>query len=95
MPNKPDEAPLHTELGLGKEKAVRLDLDTVHLQDQPVVDISHDLRTQLATVTLLSGNLDLLYESLDEEKRRAMIKDLRKQMRALNALASELLLEHT
>lgn len=92
---RPDEAIPHTEVGLGQEKDVIPDSDIAHPGDPTVPELSHTLRTRLAVITLLSGNLDLLYESLDDEKRRAMIKDLRKQMHSLNALASELLLQQS
>jgi signal transduction histidine kinase len=48
--------------------------------------LSHTLRTQLTIITLLSTNLDLLYDRLDEKKRRQMIRDLREQSRLLNGL---------
>jgi hypothetical protein len=76
-------------------KASKPDQDDVCLQAQPDLDISHTLRTQLTIITLLSGNLDLLYEQLDDDKRRAMIKDLRKHTHLLNELAGDVLLRVT
>jgi hypothetical protein len=35
---------------------------------------------------LLSTNLDLLYDRLDDEKRKKMIRELREQARLLNGL---------
>ncbi len=58
--------------------------------DEPI-DISHELRTILAIITLVSGNLDLFYERLDEEKRRKMIRDIRTQTRKLNTLVCDVL----
>lgn len=48
--------------------------------------LSHTVRTQLTLITLLSTNLDLLYDRLEDEKRRQMIRDLREQARLLNGL---------
>jgi signal transduction histidine kinase len=53
---------------------------------QVSVDISHDLRTSLSIITLLSGNLDLLYERLSNTEQRRMIRDIRKHTRRLNDL---------
>ena len=59
-------------------------------RDEPC-DVSHELRTVLAIITLLSGNLDLFYERLDDEKRRTMIRDIRTQTRKLNNLVGDVL----
>jgi hypothetical protein len=48
-------------------------------------DLSHELRTSLAVVTLISGNLDRLYE------RRKMIRDLRQHTHRLNSVVGDLL----
>jgi len=61
------------------------------VQGQPDQDISHLLRTQLAIITLLTGNLDILYERLDDDRRREMIRDIRAHTRVLNDLAISLL----
>ncbi len=61
------------------------------LKDQFVSNVSHELRTPLSVITLLSGNLDTLYERLDDEQRRAMIRDIRTHARALNELISDVL----
>ena len=55
------------------------------------IDLAHELRTSLAILTLLSGNLDLLYERLDDDRRRRMIRDMRAQMRKLNTLIADAL----
>jgi hypothetical protein len=78
---------------LASEKPTLPGQDAACPQAQPDLDISHTLRTQLAIITLLSGNLDLFYERLDDEKRRAMIKDLRKHAHVLNNLAGDILLQ--
>lgn len=56
-----------------------------------VVDLAHELRTSLAIVTLLSGNLDLLYARLSERERKQMIQDIRRHTQRLNDLIGELL----
>jgi signal transduction histidine kinase len=60
------------------------------VQDEPT-NISHELRTILAVITLVSGNLDLFYERLDEEKRRKMIRDIRAHTHRLNTLIGDIL----
>jgi|GEM_PF-7031523 len=95
MPYGPDDVEDQPALGLGQDQPVISESDTAHLPTGPDQELSHALRTRLAIITLLSGNLDLLYERLDDEKRRAMIRDLRKHTRALNDLASDLLLQRS
>jgi signal transduction histidine kinase len=60
-------------------------------QDEFIANASHELRTPLSTITLLSGNLDTLYDRLDESRRRKMIQDIRKQARTLNELVEGVL----
>ncbi len=55
------------------------------------MDIAHELRTSLAIITLLSGNLEILYERLDDDRRCKMISDIRRQTKRLNAIIGELL----
>jgi hypothetical protein len=64
--------------------------DTAPRLDSPP-DMEHSLRTRLAILTLLSGNLDLLYERLDEEKRRQMIRDIRTQTQVLSELVCDVI----
>jgi signal transduction histidine kinase len=54
-------------------------------------DLSHEVRTSLAIVTLLCGNLDRLYERLEDKDRRTMIHDMRKHVRRLNELVGDVL----
>lgn len=61
------------------------------LKDQFVSNVSHELRTPLSIITLLSGNLDTLYDRLNDDKRRSMIRDIRTHTRALNDLISDVL----
>jgi len=59
--------------------------------EQASMEISHELRTSLAIITLLSGNLDLLYERLSDGERRRMIRDIRKHTQQLNDLIDQVL----
>ena len=59
--------------------------------DDPAFDLSHELRTSLAVITLISGNLDRLYERLDDGQRRKMIQDLRKHTHKLNGVIGDIL----
>ena len=61
------------------------------LKDQFVSNVSHELRTPLSVITFISGNLDMLYERLDEAKRRKMIRDIREHTQTLNDLISRIL----
>jgi PAS domain S-box-containing protein len=56
------------------------------LKDQFISNVSHELRTPLSVITLVSGNLDRLYDRLDDDRRRKMIQDIRKHAQALNDL---------
>jgi K+-sensing histidine kinase KdpD len=55
------------------------------------MDMEHSVRTRLAILTLLSGNLDLLYERLNEDKRRQMIRDIRTHTQALSELVCDVI----
>jgi signal transduction histidine kinase len=66
----------------------RLDQD---VYEEAGNDLAHELRTTLAIITLLSGNLDLLYERLDDEQRRKMVRGIRKQAAKLNAFIEDVL----
>lgn len=57
------------------------------------LDLSHEVRTQLAIMALVSGNLDLLYDRLDDEKRQKMIRTMRKHTRLLCDLVNSGYLE--
>jgi signal transduction histidine kinase len=74
-----------------RNQEVALLKEAERLKDQFVSNVSHELRTPLSIITLLSGNLDTLYERLDDEKRRTMIRDIRTHTRALNDLISDVL----
>lgn len=60
-------------------------------KDEFVSNVSHELRTPLSILTLVSDNLDLLYERLDDQKRRKMIRDIQKQTQILNELIGDIL----
>jgi two-component system phosphate regulon sensor histidine kinase PhoR len=53
--------------------------------------VSHELRTPLSIVTLLVGNLDRLYQRLDDDGRRRMIRSIRDQVGLLNDLIDDVL----
>jgi hypothetical protein len=55
------------------------------------IDLSHQLRTTLGVITLLSGNLDLLYDRLSEPQRRKLIRDLREHTRKMNDFIGDVL----
>jgi PAS domain S-box-containing protein len=61
------------------------------LKDQFVSNVSHELRTPLSIITLLGGNLERLYDRLEDEKRRKMIRDIRDQAQVLNDLVGDVL----
>ena len=91
-------APLFDPQGHGRVIGmvlVQRDISTLkeaeRLKDQFVSNVSHELRTPLSVITLLSGNLDTLYERLDDAKRRAMTRDIRQQTRVLNDLITGVL----
>lgn len=56
------------------------------LKDQFVSNVSHELRTPLSIITLLVGNLDTLYERMEDDKRRKLIRDIRGHTQVLNDL---------
>jgi PAS domain S-box-containing protein len=61
------------------------------LKDQFVSNVSHELRTPLSIITLLSGNLDTLFDRLNPDKRRSMVRDIREHAQVLNDLISSVL----
>jgi PAS domain S-box-containing protein len=61
------------------------------LKDQFVSNVSHELRTPLSVITLVSGNLDTLYDRLEDHRRRGMVRDIREQTRLLSGLIEDVL----
>jgi PAS domain S-box-containing protein len=61
------------------------------LKDEFVSNVSHELRTPLSIITLLSGNLDTLFDRLDPTRRRKMIRDIREHAQILNDLIGSVL----
>ncbi|MBN1887031.1 MAG: response regulator [Thermoflexales bacterium] len=61
------------------------------LKDQFISNVSHELRTPLSIITLLSGNLDTLYGQLAENKRRQMIRDIRRHAQTLDDMIGKVL----
>jgi len=60
-------------------------------ETQFISNVSHELRTPLSVISLASGNLDMLYERLEDDKRRQMIRDIREHARVLNDLIGSVL----
>lgn len=56
-----------------------------------VSNVSHELRTPLSVITLISDNLEGLYDRLDDTKRRKMIRDIQKHTESLNNLIGDVL----
>jgi signal transduction histidine kinase len=56
-----------------------------------VSNVAHELRTPLSVLTLISDNLDALYQQLDEGKRQKMIRDIQKHTQILNELINNVL----
>jgi PAS domain S-box-containing protein len=61
------------------------------IKDQFVSNVSHELRTPLSVLTLAAGNLDRLYDRLDDSKRRGMVRSMREQIGLLNDLVGDVL----
>jgi PAS domain S-box-containing protein len=61
------------------------------LKDQFISNVSHELRTPLSVITLVSGNLERLYDRLGDERRRKLIRDIRDQAQVLNDLVGDVL----
>lgn len=55
-------------------------------KDRFVSDVSHELRTPLSAIALVAGNLENLYDRVDDSKRRQMIRSIREQVGLLNDL---------
>ncbi len=62
-----------------------------HLKEKFISNVSHELRNPLSVITLLSGNLDFLYDGLNDDKRREIIREIRTQSRALRELIQDVL----
>jgi PAS domain S-box-containing protein len=60
-------------------------------KDEFVSNVSHELRTPLSVLTLVSDNLDTLYDRLDDQKRRKLIHDIQKHTQVLNELIGDIL----
>ena len=60
-------------------------------KDRFISDVSHELRTPLSVLTLVSGNLDVLYDSLGDDRRRQMIQDIRQHTQVLSTVVDAVL----
>jgi PAS domain S-box-containing protein len=56
-----------------------------------VSNVSHELRTPLSVITLVTDNLETLYDRLDDPQRRDMIGDIQKHAQVLNDLIGDVL----
>lgn len=56
-----------------------------------VSNVSHELRTPLSVITLISDNLETLYERLPDTRRLKMIRDIQKHTQVLNNLIGDVL----
>jgi len=59
--------------------------------EQSEAALSYELRTILAVITLVSGNLDLLYDQLNDEQRQKMIRDIRRHTEKMNDFIADVL----
>jgi NtrC-family two-component system sensor histidine kinase KinB len=91
-------APLFDSQGEGRligHVCVQRDITPIkeaeRLKDQFVSNVSHELRTPLSIITLLGGNLDILYDRLPDEKRQKMIQDIREHAQVLDDLIGDIL----
>jgi PAS domain S-box-containing protein len=60
-------------------------------KDRFVSNVSHELRTPLSIITLMVGNLDRLYDQLEDERRRELIQSVREHVGVLNDLVGDVL----
>lgn len=61
------------------------------LKNQFVSNVSHELRTPLSIITLLSGNLDTLFDRIDTTRQKKIVRDIREHTKVLNELISDIL----
>lgn len=89
-------APLYTSNGkhtgyVSVQRDITPIKEAERLKDQFISNVSHELRTPLSIITLLVGNLDALYERLEESRKRKLIRDIRSHIQVLNDLISNVL----
>ncbi|WP_165774878.1 response regulator [Candidatus Viridilinea mediisalina] len=56
-----------------------------------ISNVSHELRTPLSIIALHSGNLDTLYDRLNDERRKHLIREVRFQTALLDDLIGDVL----
>jgi PAS domain S-box-containing protein len=61
------------------------------MKDQFVSNVSHELRSPVSLITMLAGNLEMLYHRLDDARRLEIIADIRSNTRALTDLIGSVL----
>jgi PAS domain S-box-containing protein len=76
---------------VGVQRDITLLKEAERLKDRFVSNVSHELSTPLSVITLLSDNLDTLYERLNDAKRQKMIRDIQRHTQALNDLIDDVL----
>jgi len=90
-PKSPVAISANTEAEMDPDQKLTANKRRLRTTEQPAADLPHAVRTRLAIITLLSGNLDILYDCLDDDKRREMIRDLRTHAHLLNKLVCDIL----
>lgn len=65
--------------------------EATQLKNQFVSNVSHELRTPLSIMMMHIGNLDMLYEQMEDAKRRSLIHTIREQTRLLHELITNVL----
>ncbi len=61
------------------------------MKDQFVSNVSHELRSPTSLITMLAGNLEMLYSRLDDPRRLEVIGEIRKHARHLSDLIGSVL----
>lgn len=61
------------------------------MKDQFVSNVSHELKTPLSVITLITDNLETLYDRLDDGKRQKMLRDIQKHTQNLNTLIDSIM----
>jgi len=61
------------------------------MKDQFVSNVSHELRSPMSLITMLTGSLELLYPRMDDARRLEIIQDIRKHTRVLSDLIGDVL----
>ena len=68
------------------QRDITLFKEAERIKNQFVSNVSHELRTPLSVITLIVGNLENMYNRLDNEQRLKMVKEIRTETRVLAEL---------